>query len=192
MFSRKKISPSGSNDEQLMQQACNGDREAFEMLYDRYFNKLVWFAQGFTSDVQQAEDLVQDVFIKVIERPEQFDRSRKFSTWIYVVTANLCRQAIRNQKNRSRIIDMVVLPNTETVSENLHRADHAFLRQSIQAGYAQLSEKEKNIYTLRFEQDMNIKEIAEIIGIPEGSVKSGIYYLLRKFAIYLKDFDHEH
>src|SRR4051812_47301468 len=115
MFNGKKIKPLELPDEQLMQLICKGGRGAFETLYDRYFNKLVWFAQGFTDDVQQAEDLVQDVFIKVIERPEKFDATKKFSTWIYVVTSNLCKQNIRNRKNRLRIIEQNAAPLTETV-----------------------------------------------------------------------------
>ena len=59
------ITPS-TGDEQLMQMLCGGNRKAFELLYDRYFDKLVWFAFGFVNDRQKAEDVVQEVFLKVI------------------------------------------------------------------------------------------------------------------------------
>lgn len=169
-----------------------GERRAFELLYDRYFDKLVWFARGYVQDLHHSEDLVQDVFVRLIEKPEQFDRSKRFSTWIYVVTANRCKQALRDEKNRLRILLEKVEPQKDKSIEIKDGSDLRTLRERIQQIHAGLSEKEKNIYILRFEQELNIKDIAEIMEIPEGSVKSGIYYLLKKLAIQLKDFSHEY
>lgn len=141
---------------------------------------------------QKAEDFVQDVFIKLIERPGQFDRTKRFSTWVYVITANRCRQGLRDEKNRLRILEENVFPFKETSTQPAYASDLNFLKERIRGVYSGFSEKEKNIYTLRFEEDMSIREIAEILEIPEGSVKSGIYYLLKKFAHHLKDFNHEY
>lgn len=190
MFGRKTVTYTALTDEDLMILVSKGERQAFETVYDRYFNKLVWFARGFFDNLHHAEDTVQDVFIKLVESPGQFDTSRKFSTWIYVVTSNRCKQALRDQKNRNRIIEENVLPFNEQVVELANTTDLKTLKKRIQTIYAELNEKEKNIYTLRFEQELPIKDIAEILAIPEGSVKSGIYYLLKKFAYHLKDFSH--
>lgn len=169
---------------------CKGDRTAFEILYDRYFNKLVWFAQRFIDDLQQAEDAVQEVFVKIIERPERFDGERKFSSWVYTVTGNSCRNILRDTGNRSRILEEQVAHQTQQNTVQQHNLDYALLRETIRAAYKTLSEKERNIFVLRFEQELSLKEIAEIINIPEGSVKSGIYYLLKKFSNHLKPFHH--
>lgn len=184
------ITPS-TGDEQLMQMLCGGNRKAFELLYDRYFDKLVWFAFGFVNDRQKAEDVVQEVFLKVIEKPEQFDSTKKFSTWVYTVTGNVCRQVLRNEQNRLRILKDNVTPGLEKNTVMNHANDQNYLREKVKNTFETLNEKEKNIYLLRFEQELSIKEIAEIIQIPEGSVKSGIYYLLKKFANNLKEFSHE-
>lgn len=175
-----------------MVRVSKAEKKAFETLYDRYFDKLVWFARGFVSDVQHSEDLVQDVFIKLIEKPEQFDATKKFSTWVYVVTANRCRQSLRDEKNRLRILEENILPYKETASQLNPNSDLRLLKERIQGVYSECSEKEKNVYTLRFEQELSIKEIAQILEIPEGSVKSCIFYLLKKFAHHLKDFSHEY
>lgn len=192
MFRLKKINKVSSSDEELMLSLGDGDRQAFDTLYDRYFDKLVWFARGFVEETNKAEDLVQDVFIKIIENPDLFDRSKKFSTWIYVVTSNRCKQVIRDEKNRLRILQENVFPYTEKTSHTLGFSDLNLLKEKIQTVYTTLSEKEKNIYTLRFEQELSIKEIAGILELPEGSIKSGIYYLLKKLAHHLKDFTHEY
>lgn len=170
----------------------DGDRQAFETLYDRYFNKLVWFARGFVEETNRAEDLVQDVFIRIIENPDLFDSSKKFSTWMYVVTSNRCKQVLRDEKNRLRILQENVFPYSEKTSQVAGSSDLNLLKEKIQSIYSTLSEKEKNIYTLRFDQELSIKEIAEILELPEGSIKSGIFYLLKKLAHHLKDFTHEY
>jgi len=192
MFGFKGKSHTALSDEQLMERVSKGDKKSFETLYDRYFNKLVWFARGFMDDVPQAEDLVQDVFMKLIEKPGQFDSTKKFSTWVYVVTSNRCKQVLRDEKNRLRILEENVLPYKEKATEFNNTSDLKLLKKRIEVIYSGCSEKEKSIYTLRFEQDLSVKEIAVILEIPEGSVKSGIFYLLKKFAYHLKDFSHEY
>ena len=179
-------------DEQLMERVSKAERKAFETLYDRYFNKLVWFAQSFVDDVQCAEDIVQEVFIKLIENHNRFDRDKKFSTWIYVITSNRCKHYLRDEKNRVRILRENVIPFKDDKTELNSTSDFKLLKEKIQLIYIGLSEKEKNIYSLRFEQELGIKEISVIMNIPEGSVKSGIYYLLKKLAQQLKDFSHEY
>jgi RNA polymerase sigma-70 factor (ECF subfamily) len=174
-----------------MQHAGQGDRRAFEVLYDRYFDRLVWFARGFLSDEQKAEDAVQEVFMKIIKQPELFDNSKKFSTWVYTVTGNTCKNVLRNEQNRQRLMNEQFAPMQDSSTTIAHTVDYQLLKQQIRTLLENLSEKERNIYLLRFEQELSIKEIAETIGIPEGSVKSGIYYLVKKFSNHLKAFTHE-
>lgn len=192
MFTIRRKEPALLSDEVLMEQVSKGTRSAFETLYDRYFDKLVWFARGFLNDEQQAEDLVQDVFIIIIEAPGKFDSRRRFSTWVYTVVSNRCRQQLRNQKNRQRILDEKVGPSEPQSAHHAANPDGSFLKERIRVLFETLSDKEQTIYRLRFEQELSIREIALAIGIPEGSVKSGIFYLLKKFANHLKEFDHEH
>jgi RNA polymerase sigma-70 factor (ECF subfamily) len=177
----------GTSDEELMRLSGRGDKIAFELLYDRYYDKLVWFAGGFLRDTAMAEDAVQEVFMKIIEKPESFDRSRKFSTWIYTVTGNHCRNILRNDDNRRRIINENSHPH-DNHTEMQHSFDDRQLKERINAALKNMSEKEQNIYRLRFEEELSIREIAAIIMIPEGSVKSGIFHFLKKISIHLKDF----
>jgi RNA polymerase sigma-70 factor (ECF subfamily) len=171
-----------------------GSRESFEILYERYFSKLVWFASGFLNETPKAEDAVQEVFIRIIERPGMFDPGKKFSTWVYAVTANMCKQMLRNEQNRLRILKERVASESDHVQEanaGQFPGDKKLLQEKIKSAFETLNEKEKNIYTLRFEEEFSIKEIADVLQMPEGSVKSGIYYLLKKFALQLKDFSYE-
>lgn len=179
---------SAFTDEQLMKQMSRGNQLAFECIYDRYFQKLVRFALGYVKQQEQARDIAQDIFLKLIERPEMFDPKQKFSTWIYAVTANRCKQHLRDSNNRLRILRETGNDQTNQEFSDDINADKAAVSQKIEEIYSSLSTKEKSIYTLRFKEEKSIKEISQIIGIPEGSVKSGIYYLLKKFNYHLKEY----
>lgn len=189
MFKRKAREFKSVNDEELMVLSSTGNRLAFDELYERYFSKLVWFANGILDDREAAKDIVQEVFIIIIEKPGKFDVTRKFSTWVYVVTSNLSKQHLRNKKNRERILNENKPQHTSVTTDQSIELKQ--FNQQIQQINKELSDKEKAIYELRFIQELGIREIAEILAIPEGSVKSGLFYLLKKYAHHLKEFKHE-
>jgi RNA polymerase sigma-70 factor (ECF subfamily) len=175
-----KTSYKNHTDEQLM------DSYAFEQLYDRYARKLTAFCNRLVQSKEVAEDLVHEILIKVIEQPKSFNIQLKFSTWIYTIAHNLCLNNIRNQQNRSKLLD---LNYQQEQSYTTHSTiDAGNLKGAINMVFKQLNEKEKIVFVLRFEQELSIKEIAEIVAIPEGSVKSCLFYLLKKFDAHLQPF----
>ncbi|MBK7692691.1 MAG: RNA polymerase sigma factor [Bacteroidetes bacterium] len=189
MFLFKKNIDSDSSDETLMRLLLKGNKLAFELLYERYFDKMVWYAFGYLNDIPKAEDIVQEVFIKIIQAPEKFDVNKKFSTWIYTITGNRCKNQLRDERNQQ-------LPLTEAIGSNWSVApqshvDVNYLRQILDEKFESLSEKEQQIFTLRFSQQLSIREIAAIMNIPEGSVKSGIFYLLKKYTHIFNYYNYE-
>lgn len=176
----------GSSDEALMQLAAKGRRIAFELIYDRYFEKLTWYAFGFIKDMQRSEDLVQDVFCVLIDNPTAFDHSLRFSTWMYTSVGNRCRNELRNRNNRAILLKQHAANNINS-TETTQKAAEPDLRESIIPLLAELTDKERIVYHLRFEEERKLKDIAEVSGLPEGSVKSCIYYLTKKLAKQLKE-----
>lgn len=162
------------------------DNHAFEQLYDRYARKLTGFCNRMVQSKEVAEDIVHEVFIKIIEQPKSFNIQLKFSTWVYTIAHNLCLNMIRNQQNRSKLIDLNYTQEVEYTSHTT--IDASNLKGAINTAYKLLNEKEKAVFVLRFEHELSIKEIAEIITIPEGSVKSCLFYLLKKFDTHLQPF----
>lgn len=176
------------SDESLMSLALKGEAWAFELVYERYANKLMKYVYRFTVDTQQAEDWIHETFLKLLEKPEAFDPQRRFSTWIYTVAGNVCRNHIRNEKNRLRLNGQM-----HTVTQHEIDMSHLDLRQlkaKIKGLFSELNQKEQDVFVLRFELEMSLKDISEILGIPEGSVKSCLYYLLKKIAPQLNEFRH--
>lgn len=172
------------SDEELMQNICKGDKKSFEELYARYSKKLLWFLYKLLNrDKAKAEDFLQDVFMKIIERPEQFDSTKKFSTWVYTVATNLCRNEIRNTITRQRLMDESSIKKEQIQHESYHATiDHKLFKTELQTIYETLNEKDRIIFVLRFQHQIPITEIAEILACPEGTVKSSTYYLLKKIA----------
>lgn len=175
-------------DESLMKLAHDGQSWAFETLYDRYAGKLLRYVFRFVNDQAQAQDLVQETFLKLIEKPEAFDTGKRFSTWLYTVAGNLCRNHLRNIGNRKRINESLRMDDAGEMPKST--MDLKRLQSAIQSVFGTLSEKEQEVFVLRFELDMSMKEMAEVLGIPEGSVKSRLFYLLKKIAPQLNEFRH--
>lgn len=179
-----------SSDEDLMRAAANGNRTAFEWLYDRYYNRIVLFCRQILNNNQtNAEDVAQEVFMVIIHQPQLFDYNKKFSTWIYTIAKNRCFNLVRNEQHQQQLLQLYYTSKTST--EYHSKTDANTLKQLITKLFKTLTDKEKTLFVLRFEQDLSIKEIAELTQIPEGSVKSGLYYLLKKLSTHLTDFTHE-
>ncbi len=167
-----------ATDEQLYQELLQGNQHSFSILYHRYFDKLCWFAQQFMYNKAEAEDIVQEVFTKIIEQPQHFNANQKFSTWVFTLTANRCKNRLKQQATQSHLAGQHATSVT-SVNANIE-LDAKLLKARIGKLFKELNDKEKKLFVLKFEQQLSTKETAEILNIPEGSVKSGLYYLLKK------------
>jgi RNA polymerase sigma-70 factor (ECF subfamily) len=171
------------SDEHLMEQIGRGERLAFEELYERYFDILQKFARGFLKSDILAEDMVQEVFLQIIHRTKQFDINKRFRTWVLTVLANKCKNHLRNESTR-RQIDFQKA--SESRVDPGKRYDYIGLADQIRLSLDSCSAKQQQLFHLRFEMDLSIRDIAETLQIPEGSVKSGLFYLIKKLRSTLK------
>ncbi|MCG9879545.1 MAG: sigma-70 family RNA polymerase sigma factor [Bacteroidia bacterium] len=178
-----------ASDEQLMGELNNGNKFAFEQLYDRYFNKLVFFANGHIKDQIKSEDIVQEVFVKIIENPQLFNTNYTFSTWIYTMVLNRCKNTYRDQMNRQQLLQN---QRASSITEMHSKRDYELLNQEISNCLIHMSEKDKRIYELRFQEEMSLTEISKLTELPVGTVKSSLHYIIKKLAQKLKPFtNHE-
>lgn len=180
------------SDEDLMLSISRGDKRAFDELYSRYAKPLLtYFMRMMWKDREKAEDFVHDLFAKIINKPELFDASRAFKTWVYSVANNMCKNEYKKQevrKNTSNGLD-----NTYTVSDQnsnvLNEVQDLFFQNSFQRSLADLDEKHREVFSLRHEDGLSIKEIAEVLEISDGTVKSRLFYATKYLAESLKEFN---
>jgi RNA polymerase sigma-70 factor, ECF subfamily len=173
------------SDEKLMERICEGSERGLEVMYHRYSQPLLrYFYKMLWKNRTLAEDFLQDLFIKILQT-KNFDASRKFSTWVYSVAHNMCKNEYRKQAFRAsanfRSTDFI----EEKISSELDRQTFSKVVESI---LQQEDEDSRTMFVLRFELDMDIIEIANILQCPQGTIKSRIFYLKKKLAMQLSYF----
>jgi RNA polymerase sigma-70 factor (ECF subfamily) len=178
-------------DEELMLAIRQGEKLAFNELYNRYSGKLYgYILKMLWYNEVRAQDLLQDVFTKIITQPHLFDASRNFKTWVYTMASNLCKNEFKRndvRKNTSNGLDShYQISGSENVEDTVN--DWEF-KAALQVELAKLDEKHREVFLLKHVDGLSIKEISEIVGINEGTVKSRLFYAIKKLAAELKMFE---
>jgi len=179
-------------DEALMLAISNGDKRAFDELYARYSGPLLgYFMRMLWRDREKSEDFVHDLFAKIVQKPEYFDTSRSFKTWVYSVANNMCKNEYKKQEVRKGMSNG--LDNHYTLSDKnsnvMNEVQDHFFQEAFQKSLVELDEKHKEAFSLRHLEGLSIKEIAEVLDINEGTVKSRLFYATKYLAESLKDFN---
>ena len=180
------------SDEDLMIAIGKGDQRAFDEIYNRYSGPLLgYFIRMLWKDREKAEDFVHDIFAKIVRKPELFDPTRKFKTWVYSVANNMCKNEYKKQevrKNTSNGLDehyAVGDANTDVFAE----VQDKFFREEFDQSLEALDQKHSEAFKLRHIEGLSIKEIAEVLEISDGTVKSRLFYATKYLAESLKDFN---
>ena len=179
------------SDERLMRFIIRGDKKAFDEIYRRYAGPLKgYFKRMLWRDDEKAEDFVHDLFAKIIRKPDAFDTKRSFKTWVYTIACNMCKNEYKKQevrKNTSLGFDQhynISDEKTNLIKEiEFNQFGEAFSEK-----LNELDAKHKEVFTLRHVEGLSIKEIAEIVQINEGTVKSRIFYATKQLAKLLKEY----
>ncbi len=178
------------SDEQLIPCICKGDERAFNELYKRYGQKLQgYFFKMLGQNEERANDFTQELFLKVIQKIDSFDTSRKFSTWLYTIAANMCK----NEYRRISRAPVMKLINEEDINSILTQIPEQIDQQLFETELAkcvqELSPIHRQCFLLRYQEELSIKEISLILDCPTGTVKSRIYYCLKILASQLQLFN---
>lgn len=187
LFGKHKMDK--KTDEELMLLICDGSEPAFTELYELYAKKILRFMyRMLNNDEEKTQDMLQELFVKIIDNPKRYDSSKAFSSWLYQVAANMCRNEIRNTQNRSRLNQEAILL-TDTLDYLPEGMDLSHFKNSYEKIFHTLEDEQQILLTLRFYEDMPLKDIAVVLGIPEGTARSRLFYLLKKFAVLLQEFN---
>ncbi len=181
------------SDEAIAGKVQTGDTEAFGLIIERYEEKLLRYGRRFHSDREDIRDLVQEVFIKAYMNIQSFDLERRFSPWIYRIAHNEFVNAVKKRiRNPLSYFDFdTMLPHAgegETVEDEMGRQE---MKQMIEAHLKQLDEKYREPLILYYFEDMDYKEIADILQIPISTVgvrlqrgKMALKKLIKKKQLY--------
>ena len=164
--------------DEVIQRCLNGDQSAWETIVRLYWRRVFNIAYKFVGKHDQAEDLTQDVFLKLFKSLDTFDRRANFQTWLISVSRNLCidhyRSVRKERETMNRDIDPADLSPVSTT-----RSPHAALEQRdrvelLRLALAKLAPTLRTAVMLRDIQELSYQEIADRLRLPEGTVKSRI------------------
>ena len=178
-----KINQSIRSDEELMSLLTNGGQSAFDELYKRYSRPMLnFFYRLLDRDRERAEDMLHDLFLKIIERPELYDSSRSFRAWFYTLAGNMVRNEFRSRQI-SNDYERVVSVQSEMLTDGPEVAlDRQLFERQLQWEIDRFDPEQKMLFQFRFVEEMTVRQIAEIIECPEGTVKSRLFHLTRQLA----------
>lgn len=179
-------------DESLMIAVSKGDKRAFNEIYERYSGPLLgYFMRLLWRDREKAEDFVHDIFAKIIRKPELFDPTRKFKPWLYSVANNMCKNEYKKQevrKNTTNGLDSSYAVKDQNANVLSEVSDTMF-RDEFTKSLDDLDQKHSEVFKLRHIDGLSIKEIAEVLEINDGTVKSRLFYATKYLAASLEEFN---
>jgi len=164
-------------DATLIERCLLGENDAWSEIVARYRRRVFHIAYKFTSKHDQAEDLTQDIFVKLLRSLDKFHRDADFGTWLTSVARHYCIDHYRASKREREVLvdDLVAFDLAPAASGNPHRAlEERDTRTLLRRGLDQLPPKLREAVVLRDLQGLSYQEMASRLGLPEGTVKSRI------------------
>ncbi len=175
-------------DEDLMAKLCEGDQEALGELVIRYQNDIFRFCLHYLREVEQAREIAQETFIRVFVARARFDGARKFRPWVLCIARNLCLNELKRKKtvpmeSLEEYASSARAESGEMLRSGLDGPDSTVMaserREMLARVLDSLDEESREIVVLRFFQQMQAREIAEIIDSTEGAVRTRLHRILK-------------
>ncbi|MFH1193379.1 MAG: sigma-70 family RNA polymerase sigma factor [bacterium] len=166
-------------DEELIADYLKGNEKAFEVLIARYLKPIYGFAHHYVNNDKDAEDIAQDVFVKVWRNLKKFNREKNFKSWIFQITKNTCLDFLKKKRAvvfsafetedghnmlAETIVDAAPIPSEIA----LQKESESVLQEAVQ----KLAPQYREVFSLRYDEDHTFKMIAELLKEPLNTVKS--------------------
>jgi RNA polymerase sigma-70 factor (ECF subfamily) len=183
------MSLSTASDSELLVQFRNPitKEKAYTVLIKRYQEKLYWHVRRMVVSHDDANDVLQNVFIRVWNGLENFREDSQLYTWLYRIATNECLTFIEQQKKRSA----VSLSEVESGLSNKIKADKHFdpnrLEWKLQLAIQQLPEKQRIVFHLRYYDEMPYEEMSKVLETSEGALKASYHHAVKKIEDYIKN-----
>lgn len=181
------------SDEELMAYVVKGNHKAFEEVYKRYAPLMLrFFYRHLYQDKDIAQDFLQDLFLKLIEKAEGYRPDKKFKIWLYAIAGNMCKNEYRRNEIRGhRVNDFdfsTIMENGSALSFP-DKFDRSLFNKMLADELKLMDDVQRLTFALRYQEHLSVKEISEIMECAEGTVKSRLFYTLKKLTAKLDIFN---
>ena len=189
--------PEGDFERSLIRRAQRGDRAAFDALVRRYDQEVLRMTLRMVQSHDEAQDLYQEVFLKVYRSIGRFRLESKFSTWLYRVVMNVCLDHLRRQKSRGEMQMpetregepdfMQSIPEGRAALHPGRALEAGEIASRLQVAMARLSPRERIVFEMKHCQGMKLRDIGEMCGTSEEAAKNSLFRALQKLRTELQD-----
>ena len=175
---------------EVIRQASEGNKEAFRYLVEAYQAFAFAVSYRFVGNDDDAEDIVQEAFIRLWKSLPRYRQEIKITTWLYRIIANLCLDFLKSRrgKQRKNQVDISVshsVQDPDTPEKKLHRQE---LMEAVWRAAEALTPKQRAVFILRDLEELPVEEVCSILSMSPGNIKSNLYYARLKVSEKLKAF----
>ena len=176
-------------DEQLMAKAAAGSDTAFEELYRRYARRLKgFFFLQLGGDEELAADATHDVFLRAYEARDRYQEGRRVDTWLFTIAYNICRNHYRSNAYEAQLL--ATLDAEPLADQQIEvQLDQTALDEALTQVLDELPAPLHQIFSLHYQEELTIPQIAEIVGVPEGTIKSRLHKTMNIIRKKLKKYE---
>ncbi|WCT13920.1 RNA polymerase sigma factor [Mucilaginibacter jinjuensis] len=163
--------------------------EAFNLLLKKYQQKIYWHVRRMVIDHDDADDLVQDVFIKVWKNLEGFRSDAQLYTWMYRIATNECITFLNKKKQKNNIsLDEVSYELADTLASSSY-FDGDKAQMKLQQALLTLPDKQRLVFNMKYYDDMKYEEMSEVLGTSVGALKASFHLAVKKIESFLLSHD---
>ncbi len=180
--------PATATDAELVAAARGGHEEALTRLVESYSPRVFRYLARLLGEPALAEDILQDTWLRVVERLERYDASRPFLVWLFAIARHRAIDTLRRQGRTLRLLGTPAEPRENAEGEVLDPLEQAAsaepspferlaeveARERVSEAFACLPEHYREVLTLRFHEEMQLDEIARVVGVPLSTVKTRV------------------
>ena len=178
-----------ASDRAAVARSCAGDTEAFRVLVERYSRKVFRLAYRMTQNEQDAEDVVQETFLRAYRRLKQFESRSSFGTWIFRIAANAAMDLTRKrgrheqaaqpmQETEEGVDPLASTPATDPTPDRILLSGE--LKYKVESVLASFSPQVRTAFVLRHYEGMSIEEISEVLGLKVSATKNSIFRAVQR------------
>jgi RNA polymerase sigma-70 factor (ECF subfamily) len=180
----------GRTDEELVEACQAGEASAFDVLVGRWEDRIRGAAFRFLGSEEEARDVAQEAFLKAFRSLAGFKREARFSSWLYQIATNLCRDRLRRRKTRATV-SLEELGETGPVMVETRPGAHdrllaMDLARAVRRAVASLPDDQREVVILKEYQDLTFLEIAQALDVPVSTVKTRLYRGLGQLRLRLE------
>ncbi|HEY2582713.1 MAG TPA: sigma-70 family RNA polymerase sigma factor [Mucilaginibacter sp.] len=159
--------------------------EAFKLLLKKYQQKIYWHIRRMVIDHDDADDLVQDAFIKIWKNLGGFRNDAQLYTWMYRIATNECITFLNKKKQRNNVsLDDVAYELADSLADSTYfNGDQA--QRKLQEALLTLPEKQRLVFNMKYFDDMKYEEISQVVGTSVGALKASFHLAVKKIEAYL-------